>query len=124
MALLIVPAFALGVALRFGLHSHPESKGIYIVEYLFVVLSVGSLLCHYQVTLDPYSPQPCAFIAADYVLLSRLSRYIDCTEYLLVRPSRITRIFISSDVTTFLIQVLHSSPFVPLEQLIHVSSFS
>jgi hypothetical protein len=33
-------AFALGIATRFGLHSHPESKGLYIVEYLFVVLSV------------------------------------------------------------------------------------
>ena len=34
------PAFALGIGMRFGLHSHPDSKGIYIAEYLFVVLSV------------------------------------------------------------------------------------
>lgn len=47
---------------------------------------------------------PSAFIAADYVLLGRLARHIDCTQYLLVRPSHITRIFISSDITTFLIQ--------------------
>ena len=33
-------AFALGIGMRFGLHSHPDSKGIYIAEYLFVVLSV------------------------------------------------------------------------------------
>jgi len=78
--------FALGIGMRYGLHSHPDSKGIYIIEYLFVVLS------------------PCAFIAADYVLLSRLSQYIDCNESLLLRPSRITRVFISSDISTFLVQ--------------------
>jgi hypothetical protein len=33
--------FALGLGTRFGLHAHPQSKGNYIVEYLFVVLSVG-----------------------------------------------------------------------------------
>jgi hypothetical protein len=38
--------FAVGIGSRFGLHAMPDSKGIYIAEYLFVVLS------------------PCAFIAA------------------------------------------------------------
>ncbi|KAE9410615.1 RTA1-like protein [Gymnopus androsaceus JB14] len=78
--------FAFGISTRFGLHLHPESKGIYIVEYLFVVLS------------------PCAFIAAEYVLLGRLARYLRCDKYLLVTPRRITITFISSDITTFLIQ--------------------
>ncbi|KAK0206445.1 RTA1-domain-containing protein [Desarmillaria ectypa] len=78
--------FAFGIGTRFGLHAHPESKGIYIVEYLFVVLS------------------PCAFIAANYVLLGRLSRYLGATEHMLVKPRRITTVFISSDVITFLIQ--------------------
>ncbi|KAJ3778809.1 RTA1-like protein [Lentinula raphanica] len=80
--------FAFGIGTRFGLHSHPESKGIYIVEYLFVVLS------------------PCAFIAAEYVLLGRLARYLRCDNYLLVTPRRITLTFISSDITTFLIQAI------------------
>ncbi|KAF8897589.1 RTA1 like protein-domain-containing protein [Infundibulicybe gibba] len=78
--------FALGLGVRFGLALHPESKGLYIVEYLFVVLS------------------PCAFIAADYVLLGRLARHLNCDQYLLVSPRRITIVFISSDITTFLIQ--------------------
>jgi len=78
--------FAFGIGTRFGLHVHPESKGIYIVEYLFVVLS------------------PCAFIAAEYVLLGRLARHLRCDKYLLVTPRRITIVFISSDITTFLIQ--------------------
>ncbi|KIY49274.1 RTA1-domain-containing protein [Fistulina hepatica ATCC 64428] len=78
--------FALGLGLRFGLHFQPDNRTIYIVEYLFVVLS------------------PCAFIAADYVLLSRLSRFLQCERHVIVNPRRITRIFVCSDITTFLIQ--------------------
>jgi len=83
--------FALGIGTRFGLHTNPDGKGIYIVEYLFVVLS------------------PCAFIAADYVLLGRLSRHLGCDKFLAIRPTRITAIFIASDVTTFLIQAAGGS---------------
>ncbi|KAL0571029.1 hypothetical protein V5O48_010936 [Marasmius crinis-equi] len=79
--------FAFGIAMRFGLHSHPQSKPIYVVFYLVVILS------------------PCGFIAATYVLLGRLSRYLKCDEHLLVSPRRITMIFVASDVITFLIQV-------------------
>ncbi|TRM67760.1 RTA1 like protein-domain-containing protein [Schizophyllum amplum] len=78
--------FALGLALRFGLHDDPQSTGIYIVFYLFTVLS------------------PCAFIAADYVLLGRIARAIGCGQYLAISPRRITVVFVSSDITTFLIQ--------------------
>ncbi|KAK0191057.1 RTA1-like protein [Armillaria mellea] len=87
--------FAFGIGTRFGLHAHPESKGIYVVEYLFVVLS------------------PCAFIAANYVLLGRLSRHLGATQQLLVDSRQITAVFISSDVTTFLIQL----PVVQLAQI-------
>jgi len=83
--------FALGLATRFGMHVHPESKGIYIAEYLFTVLS------------------PCAFIAAEYVLLGRLARYLEADRHLLVNPRRITIVFISSDITTFLIQAAGGS---------------
>ncbi|KAF7355478.1 RTA1-domain-containing protein [Mycena sanguinolenta] len=83
--------FAFGIGTRFGLHSHPESKGIYIIEYLFVVLS------------------PCAFIASEYVLLGRLARYLRADKYLIVNPRRITITFISSDITTFLIQAAGGS---------------
>ena len=34
-------AFAVGLGLRWGLHDHPYNKTIYIVYYLFVVLSVS-----------------------------------------------------------------------------------
>ncbi|KAI0763257.1 RTA1 like protein-domain-containing protein [Irpex lacteus] len=78
--------YALGIAVRFGLARHPDSNGLYIVEYLFVTLS------------------PCGFIAAEYVLLGRLARWLRGDSHLLVRPQRITLVFVISDITTFLIQ--------------------
>jgi hypothetical protein len=83
--------FALGIGLRFGLHAQPDSKGLYIVEYLFVVLA------------------PCAFIAADYVLLGRLARHLGANQYLLVPSRKITQLFVTSDVITFLIQAIGGS---------------
>ena len=80
-----------GLGLRWGLHSNPESKGIYIAEYLFVVLS------------------PCGFIAANYVLLGRLSRWIRCDKHLLIKPQKITLVFVLSDVVTFLVQATGGS---------------
>ena len=81
-------AFAIGIATRFGLHSTPDAgEAIYIVEYPFVVLS------------------PCAFIVADYVLLGRMSRHLDCAKYLMIPARRVTIIFILSYIATFLIQV-------------------
>ena len=69
------------------MHMHPESSGIYIVEYLFVTLS------------------PCGFIAAEYVLLGRIARWLKANSHMLIPPQKITLVFVMSDVTTFLIQV-------------------
>ena len=85
--LLVCEAYALGIAFRFGLHLHPESHSLYILEYLFVVLS------------------PCGFIAAEYVLLGRLARWLKASQHVLIPPNRITLVFVLSDVSTFLIQV-------------------
>lgn len=64
---------------------------MFIVEYLLVAFS------------------PCAFIAVDYVLLGRLAEYV-CSEELLLMPSqKITVVFLSSDVATFLIQAIGGS---------------
>ncbi|EIW64953.1 RTA1-like protein [Trametes versicolor FP-101664 SS1] len=78
--------WAVGFGTRFGLHTQPDSQGIYIAYYLFIVLS------------------PCAFIASEYMLLGRLARYLKSHEHLLIRPQRITVVFVVSDVSTFLIQ--------------------
>jgi len=83
--------WAMGFGCRFALHYHPESKGIYIAEYLLIVLS------------------PCAFIAADYVLLGRLARYLKCEKHLVVPSHRIAVFFMGSDVITFLIQAVGGS---------------
>lgn len=78
--------FALGFIIRFLLHSHPDSLGIYIIEDMFILLS------------------PCAFLAGNYVLLSHLARHLDSGDLLIVRPSRLATIFVTSDITTFFIQ--------------------
>ncbi|KIK79587.1 hypothetical protein PAXRUDRAFT_834021 [Paxillus rubicundulus Ve08.2h10] len=77
-----------GFGCRFGLHYNPDSEAVYIAEYLFIVLS------------------PCAFIAANYVLLGRLSRHISCTDHVLLPSQRLTFVFVSSDIITFLIQAI------------------
>ncbi|KAK0468253.1 uncharacterized protein EV420DRAFT_1473961 [Desarmillaria tabescens] len=62
----VLTGIAFSIGTRFGLHAHPDSKGIFIVGYLIIMLSL------------------CAFIAADYVLPGRLSRYLGATEHMLV----------------------------------------
>ncbi|KAL4076044.1 RTA1-domain-containing protein [Scleroderma citrinum] len=78
--------YAIGFGLRFALHYNPDSSGIYITEYLFIVLPA------------------CAFIAADYVLLGRLAKHLSCGEYVPLPLNKITRVFVISDISTFLIQ--------------------
>jgi len=78
--------YALGFAVRFALHSNPDSETVYILFDLLIVLS------------------PCAFIATEYMILGRLTRYLDCSKHLLIAPQKIARVFVISDVITFLIQ--------------------
>jgi len=80
--------FSLGLAMRFALAKDPHNTTYYIIEYLFVVLS------------------PCAFIAADYVLLSHLATWLDAGAHLVISPRRVTLVFVLSDVTTFCIQAI------------------
>ncbi|KAF8138532.1 RTA1-like protein [Boletus edulis] len=71
--------YSVGFGCRFGLHYHPDSEGITIVEYMFIVLS------------------PCAFIAADYVLFGRLAKHISCSTHVLLPVQKLTFVFVSSD---------------------------
>lgn len=48
--------------------------------------------------------QPCGMIAAEYVLLGRLSRYLRSDDFLFISARKITLVFVSSDVVTFLVQ--------------------
>ncbi|EJU06172.1 RTA1-domain-containing protein [Dacryopinax primogenitus] len=88
MTVLIVGTytFSIGLTMRFALANDPHNETFYIIEYLFVVLS------------------PCAFIAADYVLLSQLATWLGAGEHLVISPNRVTLVFVLSDVTTFCVQ--------------------
>lgn len=43
-----IPVFSVGIGLRFGLHAHPDSKILYIAEYILVVLSVSVELVQWK----------------------------------------------------------------------------
>lgn len=47
---------------------------------------------------------PCGFIATNYMILGRLARHLGHGDYLFISPTRVTTVFVWSDVTTFLIQ--------------------
>ncbi|BGP06611.1 Envelope glycoprotein gp160 [Rhodotorula toruloides] len=78
----------LGFVFRILYHSNPSTLGMYILQTMFILLS------------------PCAFLAMDYQLLGRLARALgdEATEALFIRPTRISKLFITSDVITFFLQ--------------------
>lgn len=79
---------AVGFGLMIGCRKHYDSKGWAIAETLFILLS------------------PCGFIAQDYVILPRLATALDASDCLFLRPNWIARIFVGSDIVTFLIQAV------------------
>ena len=48
---------------------------------------------------------PCGFIASTYMLLGRLAVRVRSAHRLLIRASRVTLVFVISDIVTFIIQV-------------------
>ncbi|WVR05980.1 hypothetical protein IAU60_003008 [Kwoniella sp. DSM 27419] len=80
-------AEAVGLALRMAVRQQPQTLGPYVAMNLVVVLS------------------PCLFLAADYILLGHLVTYLDAAEHLRpLKPRLISRLFVASDIVTFLIQ--------------------
>ncbi|KAJ7099056.1 RTA1 like protein-domain-containing protein [Mycena crocata] len=83
-------AMAIGFVLRVIYATPPYTIGKYIPMYLLILVS------------------PCLFLATDYMLLARLAAMFDeqvAQRCLLIRSSRIVRLFVWSDVTTFLLQM-------------------
>ncbi|CCO37309.1 Protein RTA1 [Rhizoctonia solani AG-1 IB] len=78
--------YAIGLFMRLPFGSNPDKLGLYIIMNMFTVLS------------------PCAFIATVYMLLGRLALYLDADEYLLVKSRIITKLFLTSDIVTLLVQ--------------------
>lgn len=98
MLCLVIGAYceAIGIVLRLVFRSYPHSSGVYIVLYLFVVLSVSQSTSHRDKDAD--KPQPCAFLAGDYILLGRLVSHLNAPEYLRpFKPKAISTIFVISD---------------------------
>lgn len=48
--------------------------------------------------------QPCAFLAADYILLGRIVNHLNGARHFPINPGRVSWFFIISDICTFLIQ--------------------
>ncbi|KIP04558.1 hypothetical protein PHLGIDRAFT_109410 [Phlebiopsis gigantea 11061_1 CR5-6] len=76
----------MGVYTIWPLRSNPDSITLYAIYNFFATLS------------------PCGFIAAEYVLLGWLARWLNADCHLLIPPSKITLVFVLSDVSTFLTQ--------------------
>ncbi|KAJ1305433.1 hypothetical protein OPQ81_000443 [Rhizoctonia solani] len=78
--------YAIGLFMRLPFGSSPDKLGLYIVMNMFTVLS------------------PCAFIATVYMLLGRLALHLNADEYLLIKARVITKLFLTSDIVTLLVQ--------------------
>ncbi|KAB5591051.1 Protein RTM1 [Ceratobasidium theobromae] len=87
LALIIGAAcYAAGLFLRIIYANDIESTMKYATMNLIILLS------------------PCAFIACVYMMLSRLAIHLDATDFLLIPPRILTKIFVISDVGTFFVQ--------------------
>lgn len=76
----------LGFFVRIAMDSNQNSITVYIVQQLLIVLS------------------PALFLAFNYIAYGRLILQCVGREYSLIRPEIVTRVFVISDVLTFLIQ--------------------
>jgi hypothetical protein len=78
---------AAGFYLRFILMSHQNSQGLFIVMQILIVCS------------------PAAFLAFNYILYGRFIMNTVGGQHSFIRPDRVARVFVISDIVTFLIQV-------------------
>ncbi|KAJ6540411.1 RTA1 like protein-domain-containing protein [Mycena capillaripes] len=80
---------SVGFGIRLLYARSASSLGIYVLMNMCILLS------------------PCAFLATDYMLLVRLAYTLDDKarrRCLAIRPTRIVKLFVGSDITTFLLQ--------------------
>jgi len=84
-------AMAVGFFLRFDLMSHQNSQGLFITMQVLIVCS------------------PAAFLAFNYVLYGRFITNAVGSQHSFIRPDRVARVFVISDIVTFLIQATGGS---------------
>ncbi|GAA5920028.1 hypothetical protein JCM6882_001710 [Rhodosporidiobolus microsporus] len=78
----------IAIILRFAYRQDLSGKGIYIVQYLFVILT------------------PCGFLASNYVLLGRLAQAMghEAVQCLFIPAHHVATIFVWSDIITLCLQ--------------------
>ncbi|KDQ62160.1 hypothetical protein JAAARDRAFT_170345 [Jaapia argillacea MUCL 33604] len=79
-------ALGIGFFIRILLVSNPNSIGIYIAMQILIVCS------------------PAAFLAFNYIVYGRFILNCVGRQYSLIRPEIVAKLFVISDITTFLIQ--------------------
>jgi hypothetical protein len=84
-------AMAMGFFLRFVLVSNQNSTGLFIAMQVLILCSPG------------------AFLAFNYILYGRFIVNTVGGKHSLIRPDRVARVFVISDVVTFLIQATGGS---------------
>jgi hypothetical protein len=83
------------------LRDQPHSTGLYIAQYLFVVLSVRFRLFPSYTAAQAADIQPCAFLAGDYILLGRIVSHLNAPQYIRpFKPGKISWTFVISDGTS------------------------
>ena len=65
---------------------NPDSIGLFAIEGLFIICT------------------PAAFLAFNYITYGRLISYVGA-EHSIVKPQKVAKAFVFSDISTFLIQV-------------------
>ncbi|KAL1406128.1 hypothetical protein Q8F55_007811 [Vanrija albida] len=75
-----------GIAVRVVSHYNLQSNANFILQQILVILS------------------PCLLIAANYILLGRIAGHLDAQRHIFMRPSRVSWVFVISDILTFLVQ--------------------
>ncbi|KAH7319529.1 RTA1-like protein [Rhizoctonia solani] len=78
--------YAIGLYFRTVFAKDPHNISKFIVMHMLIVLS------------------PCGLIATVYMLLGRLALSLNADELLLIRASRITKVYVASDIITLIIQ--------------------
>jgi hypothetical protein len=78
--------YATGFVLRIILANNQDSLGLFIIEQIFIICS------------------PACFLAFNYIVYGRLITEWVNPQYSLLRPSIVAKVFITSDILTFLIQ--------------------
>ncbi|WOO83636.1 Protein RTA1 [Vanrija pseudolonga] len=87
------------LALTFGTFMMAAGIAMRVVSYYRLQWNAGFIIMQVLVILSP-----CLLIAANYILLGRIAGHLDAQKHMFIRPSRVSWVFVISDIVTFLVQ--------------------